>query len=66
LPSDWALLPLDGNKKPIDPASGLLMNGWPSHQGFSIDELQEVMPLAVGVLTGPVSGGLLAVDFDGR
>lgn len=66
LPSDWALLPLDGNKRPIDPASGLLMNGWPSHQGFSSDEPQEVMPLAVGVLTGPVSGGLLAVDFDGR
>jgi hypothetical protein len=65
LPSDWALLPLDGNKKPIDPASGLLMKGWARHQGFSSDELQEVMPLAVGVLTGPVSGGLLAVDFDG-
>ena len=65
MPSDWALLPLDGNKRPIDPASGLLMKGWARHQGFSSDELQEVMPLAVGVLLGPISGGLLAVDFDG-
>ena len=25
LPSDWALLPLDGNKRPINPASGVLI-----------------------------------------
>ena len=65
LPSDWALLPLDGGKKPIDPVTGFLMKDWTNHPGFTIDEIQELKPPAVGVLLGPTSFGLLAVDFDG-
>ena len=65
LPSDWALLPLNGNKKPFNPRTNNLMKGWSNHPGFSIDQIQELSPKAVGVMTGPVSGGLLAVDFDG-
>ena len=65
LPSDWALLPLNGIKIPFNPITNELMKGWSNHPGFSIDEIQELSPKAVGVMTGPVSGGLLAVDFDG-
>ena len=65
LPSDWALLPLDGHKRPADPVTGALLKAWSRHQGYSIEDIQELMPPAVGVLLGPISGGLLAVDFDG-
>lgn len=65
IPSDWALLPLNGNKTPIEPHSGLPLSGWSQHAGYSIDDIKELSPQAVGVLLGPVSGGLLAVDFDG-
>jgi hypothetical protein len=65
LPLDWALLPLDGKKRPFNRFTNELMTGWSKHPGFSIDEIQEIQPLAVGVLMGPVSGGLLAIDFDG-
>lgn len=65
IPSDWALLPLDGNKIPTDPQSGLPLTDWSRHSGYCIDDIQELSPKAVGVMTGPVSGGLLAVDFDG-
>ena len=65
LPSDWALLPLNGIKIPFNPITNKLMKEWSKHPGYSIDEIQELSPKAVGVMTGPVSGGLLAVDFDG-
>ena len=65
IPSDWALLPLDGNKIPTDPQSGLPLSGWSSHPGYCINDIQELSPKAVGVLLGPVSGGLIAIDFDG-
>ena len=65
LPSDWALLPLNGIKIPFNPITNELMKGWSNHPGYSIDEIQELSPKAVGVMTGPISGGLLAVDFDG-
>jgi len=65
LPSDWALLPLDGEKRPVDPLTGFLMEAWTDHPGFTADEIQELKPLAVGVLLGPASGGLLSADFDG-
>jgi len=65
LPSDWALLPLDGHKRPADPVTGALLKAWSRHQGYSIEDIQNLMPPAVGVLLGPISGGLVAVDFDG-
>ena len=65
IPCDWALLPLDGNKTPIDPRSGLLMAKWSEEPGYTTDEIREASPKAVGVLLGPVSGGLLAIDVDG-
>ncbi|MCP9795859.1 hypothetical protein [Synechococcus lacustris] len=44
IPSDWALLSLDGNKTPIDPQSGLPLSGWNKHPGFCIDDIQGLMP----------------------
>lgn len=65
IPCDWAMLPLDGNKTPVDPRSGLPMAKWSEKPGYTADEIREAAPKAVGVLLGPVSGGLLAIDFDG-
>lgn len=65
LPCDWALLPLNGAKQPVDPSTDRLLKEWTKHSGFSVDEIQEISPQAVGVMLGPVSGGLIAVDFDG-
>ena len=44
LPSDWALLPLNGIKIPFNPRTNKLMKGWSNHPGFSIDEIQELSP----------------------
>lgn len=66
--SDWALLPLDGSKRPIDPSTGQLQKAWTSEAfEFDIDFFDKAPThvRAVGVKLGPASGGLLAVDFDG-
>ncbi|PZV24987.1 MAG: hypothetical protein DCF18_01255 [Cyanobium sp.] len=66
--SDWALLPIDGRKRPVDPLSGEPLLAW----GNSGLDLEAITALAgnphvhaVGVLLGPASG-VLALDFDGR
>jgi len=68
VPHDWALIPLDGRKRPIDPTTGRPIDWLSGEQnGCSVDDLAAFNGhvKAVGVLTGPPSGGLLAVDFDG-
>jgi hypothetical protein len=66
-PFDWALIPVGGNKRPIDPATGDLMDKWQKQDGFTPEELTEMNGVvkAVGLMLGPPSGGILAVDFDG-
>ena len=66
-PTDWALIPLDGHKRPIDPASGELLKEWQHQDGHDIDSLAQLNGLvkAAGLLLGPKSSGTLAVDFDG-
>lgn len=66
-PFDWEMIPLDGRKRPIDPATGKLMRAWASRPGYDIDGLSQLNGLvkAVGLKLGPPSGGVLAVDFDG-
>ena len=66
-PFDWALIPLDGRKRPIDPLTGDLKEGWQDQDGYDVDGLAELNGLvkAAGLLLGPKSGGVLAVDFDG-
>lgn len=65
-PFDWEMIPLDGHKRPIDPETGDFMTAWQSRPGFSVEELSEMNGAvkAVGLMLGPPSGGVLAVDFD--
>ena len=66
-PFDWALIPLNGRKRPIDPATGDLLEGWQNQPGYDVDGLAALNGCvkAAGLLLGPPSGGILAVDFDG-
>lgn len=59
-PFDWALIPLNGDKKPLDDA-------WTSFDGYDLDGISEHngSVKAVGLMLGPKSGGVLQVDFDG-
>lgn len=67
--SDWALIPVDGHKRPIDPSTGIPANNWAAtvYDVDGISALASSSPYlqAVGVVLGPASGGLLAVDLDG-
>ena len=38
-PCDWALLPLDGHKRPVDMATGELFTNWAQHPGYDIEAL---------------------------
>lgn len=62
----WKLLPCNGNKTPIDPNTGHPLADWPIR--CVISEQFKALPFArikaVGVVLGPDSGGLMAVDFD--
>ncbi len=66
--SDWALLPIDGRKRPVDPLNGEPLLAWGS-SGLDLDAITALAGNlhvhAVGVLLGPASG-VLALDFDGR
>ena len=66
-PTDWVLIPLNGHKQPIDPDTGELMSQWTQQEGYDIDGIAELNGVvrAVGLLLGPPSSGVLAVDFDG-
>lgn len=66
LPTTWKLLACNGNKQPIDPETGQLQSDWPSRT-VPVEQFKTI-PVArikaVGVVLGPDSGGLLAVDLD--
>ena len=66
-PTDWALIPCDGLKRPVDPATGQLMERWEQQDGLDVEGLLELNGYvkSVGLLLGPASSGVLAVDFDG-
>ena len=36
-PFDWALIPLDGRKRPIDPDTGDLKDDWQLQDGYDVD-----------------------------
>ena len=52
-------------KTPVDPQTGQRIKGWSQGSGYDIEDIIEMAPLACGVILGPVSGGLAAIDFDG-
>jgi hypothetical protein len=67
--SDWALIPVDGNKRPVDPATGNPANNWAATtydlDGITALARASMHVQAVGVVLGAASGGLLALDLDG-
>ena len=61
LPDSWALVAVDGNKRPYQPA-------WQSNpltKAEAANEICEGRAKAIGVIAGPSSGGLLFLDHDG-
>jgi hypothetical protein len=65
--SDWRLIPCDGLKRPINPATGELMPDWSRHT-YDADGIADLSDSsfvqAVGLVLGEPSG-CIAVDFDG-
>ena len=66
-PFDWALIPLDGRKRPIDPDTGDLKDDWQLQDGYDVDGISALngQVHAVGLMLGEKSGGVLQVNFDG-
>ena len=66
-PFDWALIPLDGRKRPIDPDTGDLKDDWQLQDGYDVDGISALngQVHAVGLMLGEKSGGVLQVDYDG-
>mgnify|MGYP000412430981 CR=1 FL=1 len=61
LPNDWALVAVGNDKRPYQPE-------WqkrPLNKDQLIVEIEAGRAVAVGVIAGPQSGGLLFVDHDG-
>jgi hypothetical protein len=65
--SDWRLIPCDGRKRPVDPATGKPMEDWGGHT-YDADGIAVFAGNAhvrsVGLALGEISG-VIAVDFDG-
>ena len=66
LPDDLRYTPLNGEKCPIDPDTGLRRKQWQNFHYLpsDLDQMNGVVK-AVGLHLGPTSNGLMAVDFDG-
>lgn len=65
--SDWRLIPCDGLKRPVDPATGEVKTDWAgnTYDADGIAELADsTFVRAVGLVLGEPSG-VIAVDFDG-
>lgn len=66
--SDWRLIPCDGLKRPVNPATGGPMIAWAQHT-YDADGIAELADStfvrAVGLVLGEPSG-VIAVDFDGN
>ena len=61
LPEDWSLLAVNGEKVPINASNGKFQDGWTLRS-----ESRELLKIsrhvkAVGVVCGPLSGGLIAM-----
>ena len=65
LPDSWGFLPCGKNKRPYEPFD----TDWsksPQKKETVTKEIEAGRCVAVGVLAGPTSGGLLFVDHDGQ
>lgn len=62
IPQDWALTPLRGNKAPYRTA---WQHESPIPRNQIIAEIESGQAKGYGIRTGTVSGGIVAIDFDG-
>jgi len=67
IPADWNLVPVNGNKRPVDPLTGGGLKNW-QHSSYDTTDFPFDSPYvkAIGVLTGSKSNGLLVVDIDSQ
>ena len=61
LPDSWALVAVDGNKRPYQPS----WQNNPLTKQQAAEEIRSGRAKAIGVIAGPASGGLLFLDHDG-
>ncbi len=61
LPDSWGLVAVDGNKRPYQPH----WQASPLTKDQAAAEINAGRAKAIGVIAGPVSGGLLFLDHDG-
>ncbi|MBS0015303.1 MAG: bifunctional DNA primase/polymerase, partial [Arthrospira sp. SH-MAG29] len=63
IPSDWVLTPVNGNKAPY-------RKGWQNESAISrdilLDEISKGRAKGYGLRTGQISGGIVAIDADGK
>lgn len=62
IPQDWALTPLRSNKAPYRTA---WQHETPLTRGEIIAEIESGEARGYGIRTGSISGGIVAIDFDG-
>jgi hypothetical protein len=63
IPQDWALTPLRGNKAPYRTA---WQHEAPLTRTQIIAEIEAGLAQGYGIRTGTISGGIVAIDFDGK
>jgi hypothetical protein len=65
--SDWRLIPVNDDKKPVDPSTGICPDDWHSLT-YDIDGIAALADSphvhAIGLALGP-SSGVMSIDFDG-
>jgi hypothetical protein len=61
LPDSWGLVAVDGNKRPYQPQ----WQAKPLSKAEAATEIKAARAKAIGVIAGPISGGLLFLDHDG-
>lgn len=65
IPGEWNLVPVNGNKQPVDIHTGEGFRDWQKSTLKLADLLSEPRHVqAIGVLTGPSSNGLIVLDID--
>lgn len=64
MPQSWQLCAVNGNKKPYHPDGISWLN--PLDRKKLWKEIHEEKCLAVGILSGKISGGIVAIDHDGE
>lgn len=69
IPQHWALVPIDGDKRPWDSEKGQCRRNWQNEAPLPRESIKTELRMTAkgyGIRTGEVSGGLIAIDVDGH